>query len=50
MNTKYMFIVAAMAAMLIGATAFTTDSALAGGHKKKYNEKSQATSQARYYR
>ena len=50
MNTKYMFIVAVMAAMLIGATAFTTDSALAGGHKKKYNEKSQATSQARYYR
>jgi hypothetical protein len=47
MNTKYMFIVAAMAVMLIGATAFATDSAFAGGdgHKKKSYGKSQATSQ-----
>jgi len=43
MNTKYTFIVAAMAVMLMGATAFATDSAFAGG--KKY-EKSQAISQA----
>ena len=41
MNTKYMFVVAAMAVMLIGATAFATDSAFAG---KKYG-KSQAISQ-----
>ena len=44
MNTKYMGIVAAMAVMLIGATAFATDSAFADG-KKKY-EKNQAISQA----
>ena len=44
MNTKYFVIVAAMAVMLIGATAFATDSAFAGG-KKKY-EKNQALSQA----
>ena len=43
MNTKYMFIVAAMAVMLIGATALATEDAFAG--KKKYG-KSQATSQA----
>jgi hypothetical protein len=43
MNTKYMFVVAAMAVMLIGATAFATDSAFADG-KKKYG-KSQAISQ-----
>jgi hypothetical protein len=43
MNTKYMVIVAAMAVMLIGATAFATDSAFADG--KKY-EKNQAISQA----
>jgi hypothetical protein len=43
MNTKYMFVVAAMGVMLIGATAFATDSALADG-KKKYG-KSQAISQ-----
>ncbi len=42
MNTKYMFIVATMAVMLIGATAFATDSAFAT-KKKEYN---QATSQA----
>jgi hypothetical protein len=43
MNTKYMFIVAAMAVMLIGATAIATEDAFAG--KKKYG-KSQAISQA----
>ncbi len=43
MNTKYMFVVAAMAVMLIGATAFATDNAFADG-KKKYG-KSQAISQ-----
>jgi hypothetical protein len=42
MNTKYFVIVAAMTAVLIGATAFgTADSAFAGG-----KEKNQATSQA----
>jgi hypothetical protein len=46
MNSKYLVIVAAMTAMLIGATALaSTDSAFAGGHHKKY-EKSQALSQA----
>jgi hypothetical protein len=46
MNTKYMVVIAAMAVMLIGATAYATDSAFAGGdgHKKSYG-KSQATSQ-----
>ena len=44
MNTKYFVMVAAMAVMLIGATAFVTDSAFADG-KKKY-EKNQALSQA----
>ena len=39
-----MFIVAAMTVMLVGATAFATDSAFADG-KKKYG-KNQATSQA----
>ena len=43
MNTQYMFIVA-MAVMLIGATAFATDSAFAD--KKKHYDKNQATSQA----
>ena len=42
MNTKYMFIVAAVAVMLIGATALATEDAFAG--KKKY-EKSQAVAQ-----
>jgi hypothetical protein len=43
MNSKHMIIVAAMAVMLIGATALSiTDNAFAG--KKKY-EKSQAASQ-----
>ncbi|MGH9988497.1 MAG: hypothetical protein ACRD8W_31565 [Nitrososphaeraceae archaeon] len=44
MNTKYMFIVAAMAVMLVGATTLATEDAFADG-KKKY-EKNQATSQA----
>jgi len=44
MNTKYMSIIAAMAVMLIGATAFATDSAFADG--KKHYEKNQAISQA----
>ncbi|MPZ07420.1 MAG: hypothetical protein GEU26_13575 [Nitrososphaeraceae archaeon] len=44
MNTKYMFIVAAMAVMLIGATALATEDAFAG--KKKHKEYNQATSQA----
>jgi hypothetical protein len=43
MNIKYMFIVAAMAVMLVGATALATEDAFAG--KKKY-EKNQAISQA----
>jgi hypothetical protein len=46
MNTIYMFIVAAMAVMLIGATAFATDDAFA--EKKKKYGKSQATAQADY--
>ena len=45
MNAKYMFIVAAMAVMLIGATALATDDAFADGKKKKYSSKSQAASQ-----
>ena len=43
MNPKYMVMVAAMAVMLIGATALATDDAFADG-KKKYG-KSQAISQ-----
>jgi hypothetical protein len=43
MNSQYMFVVAAMAVMLIGATAFATDSAFADG-KKKYG-KNQAIGQ-----
>ena len=48
MNLKYLVIVAAMTAMLVGATALaTTDSAFADGKKdKKHYEKSQALSQA----
>jgi hypothetical protein len=46
MNSKYMVVISAMAVMLIGATAFATDSAFAGGHgHKKSYEKNQATSQ-----
>ena len=46
MNSKYMVVIAAMAVMLIGATALATDSAFAGGHgHKKSYEKSQATAQ-----
>ena len=44
MNTKYVVVVAAMAVMLIGATAFATDSAFAD--KKKHYDKNQAVSQA----
>jgi hypothetical protein len=44
MNTKYMVIVAAMAVVLIGATALATEDAFAG--KKKHKEYNQATSQA----
>ena len=44
MNSKNMVFVAAMAVMLIGATAFATDSAFAD--KKKHYDKNQATSQA----
>ena len=41
-----MVVIAPMAVMLIGATAFATDSAFAGGHgHKKSYEKNQATSQ-----
>jgi hypothetical protein len=42
MNTKYMFIIAAMTVMLIGATALATEDAFAT-KKREYN---QATSQA----
>jgi hypothetical protein len=45
MNIRYMVVIAAMAVMLIGATAFATDSAFADG-KKKHKEYNQATSQA----
>jgi hypothetical protein len=53
MNTKYMVVVAAMAVMLIGATALVTDDAFADkkrhdDKKKGSYEKSQATSQANY--
>ena len=44
MNTKYIFVVAAMTVTLIEATAFATDRAFAGG-KNKY-EKNQVISQA----
>ena len=47
MNTKYMVIVAAMAVMLIGATALATDDAFADKKKKSY-EKNQVTSQVNY--
>jgi hypothetical protein len=46
MNSKYMFIVATMAVLLIGATAIATDDAFAD-KKKKYGS-SQAYSQANY--
>jgi hypothetical protein len=53
MNTKYMVVVAAMAVMLIGATALATEDAFAD--KKRHDdkkrggyEKSQATAQANY--
>jgi hypothetical protein len=44
MNSKYMFIVATIAVMLVGATALATGDAFADG-KKKYG-KNQASSQA----
>ncbi|MGH9979878.1 MAG: hypothetical protein ACRD8Z_29160 [Nitrososphaeraceae archaeon] len=47
MNTKYMFIVAAMAVMLIGATALASEDAFATKKKGGY-EKSQATAQDNY--
>ena len=50
MNTKYLAVVAALAVMLVAATAFaTTDSVFAGGHghkKKGGYEKNQAVAQA----
>jgi hypothetical protein len=53
MNTKYMVVVAAMAVMLIGATALATEDAFADkkrhdDKKKGGYEKSQATAQANY--
>jgi hypothetical protein len=53
MKSKYMVVVAAMAAMLIGATALVTDDAFADkkrhdDKKKGSYEKSQATAQANY--
>jgi hypothetical protein len=38
MNAKYMFVVAAMTVMLIGATALATDSAFADGKKYGKNQ------------
>jgi len=46
MNTKYMVVVAAMAVMLVGATAFVTDSAFADGKKHYGKSQNQAISQA----
>jgi hypothetical protein len=45
MNSKYMLVVAALAVMLIGATAITTDDAFADKKKRGGYEKSQAVSQ-----
>jgi uncharacterized membrane protein len=49
MNTKYLVVVAAMAAMLVAATALATDNAFADkkrhDDKKKGYEKTQAVSQ-----
>ncbi len=42
MNTKYMVVIAAMAVMLIGATAIASEDAFA----KKGNSKSQAAAQS----
>jgi hypothetical protein len=44
MNFKYIAVVAVIAAALVGATAFATDSAFADG--KKHYDKNQAISQA----
>jgi hypothetical protein len=53
MNSKYMVVVAAMAVMLIGATALASEDAFADkkrhdDKKKGGYEKSQATAQANY--
>jgi len=53
MNTKHLAVVAALAAMLIGATALATDDAFADkkrhdDKKKGGYEKSQATAQTNY--
>jgi hypothetical protein len=48
MNTKYLVVVAAMAVMLIGATALVTEDAFADKKKKGGYEKSQANSQMNY--
>jgi hypothetical protein len=45
MNTKYLVVVAAMAAMLVAATALATDNAFADKKKKTHYEASQAGSQ-----
>jgi hypothetical protein len=47
MDSKYLVVVAAVAIMLIGATALTIDDAFADKEKKHY-VKSQATAQANY--
>ena len=44
MNTKYMVVIAAVAVMLIGATALSTDDAFADKKKKGGYEKNQAAS------
>ena len=48
-HSKYMFVVAAMAVILIGAIAFATDSAFAGGGhgQKKKTEYKQATARSK---
>ena len=45
MNSKYMFVVAAMAVMLIGAVALATEDAFADKKKRGGYEKSQAVAQ-----
>jgi hypothetical protein len=48
MNSKYMVVVAAIAVMLIGATALASEDAFADKKKKGSYEKSQANSQMNY--
>ncbi len=48
MNTRYMVVVAAMAVMLIGATALASEDAFADKKKRGGYEKSQATAQDNY--